>query len=95
MNRCVRSIALVLFCTSPAVQAADGASIYGGFCKSCHGENAVGLREYAGSPEQFRATLEGEANPTMPDFYGVFDDDEIAELYGYVMMHIGGSEPTE
>ena len=70
---------------SPAISvAADGADIYANFCQGCHQENAVGLQQFNGTPEEFQGILEGERDNNMPDFYGVFGPDEVAALYGYI-----------
>ena len=68
----------------PAVVFADGAELYSNFCKSCHGENAEVLRSFAGTSDRFREVLEGDTQ-NMPDFYGIFSSEQVAELYQYVI----------
>lgn len=67
----------------PTVVATEGAEIYTDFCESCHAADAAGLNTFDGSLDAFQAILEGESED-MPDFFGVFDDAEIATLYRYV-----------
>lgn len=62
---------------------ATGGRIFGEACASCHGAGAAGLAPYSGSLGDFREILSGKVN-RMPDFHGVFSDEEIAALYAYV-----------
>ncbi len=70
-----------------AVAWADGAELFGQFCQSCHGENPEPLQAFSGTREEFRQVLE-DAGEGMPDFYGVFTDEEIDALYDYVAAAI-------
>lgn len=80
----------VLVILSPANGARpDGADLYAEFCQGCHNNNAAGLQQFTGSIKEFQGILEGERDTTMPDFYGVFGPEEVAELYRYIR----GPEP--
>lgn len=66
-----------------AAACADGGELFATFCQSCHGENPEPLQTFSGTRDGFRQVLE-DAGEGMPDFYGVFTDDEIDALYDYV-----------
>ena len=66
-----------------AEQLEVGADLYAQYCERCHNPGATGLVEYRGTPEDFRDRLEG-ITEEMPDFWGMFSDDEVAALYGYL-----------
>ena len=62
---------------------AEGANIYADFCQGCHGQDRAGIGQYAGEPDDLRGILEGETEE-MPDFYGVFSEDEVRSIYAYL-----------
>ena len=63
--------------------AARGAKTYVEFCQGCHGGNKSGLTQFAGTLEDLQRILDGETNQ-MPDFYGIFSEAEVAEIYAYL-----------
>jgi mono/diheme cytochrome c family protein len=67
----------------PAESVARGAELFAEFCQGCHGENRSGLGQYAGELDSLRLILEGETNE-MPDFFGIFSDEEVEALYAYL-----------
>jgi mono/diheme cytochrome c family protein len=68
---------------TPAGVHAEGAELYEIYCSNCHGKNAEMLNGVVGTPERFREILEG-ATEDMPDFYGVFEPEQVEALYEYV-----------
>ena len=81
------AISAAMFCGS-TVTASEvverGAKHYVQFCLGCHGEDKAGLSSYQGGLEDLLARLDGETTDQMPDFYGVFSEDEVAEIYAYL-----------
>jgi mono/diheme cytochrome c family protein len=72
----------------PTVTASEvverGTKNYVLFCQGCHGEDKAGLSSYQGGLEDLQARLDGETIEQMPDFYGVFSEDEVVEIYAYL-----------
>lgn len=62
-----------------------GTKNYMQFCQGCHGADKAGLVNFTGELEDLQAILDGETNQ-MPDFYGVFSEDEIADIYAFLRM---------
>lgn len=60
-----------------------GAELYGEFCANCHGANAAGLSTFNDDLDMFNERLEG-ITENMPDFAGVFEEEEIAALYAFL-----------
>ena len=77
----ITTLALVLL--SPALVQADGEELFEEFCISCHGDGSIVVEEFTGTRERFQQTLEGFTED-MPDFYGVFSEEEMDALYEYV-----------
>lgn len=77
-----------MFCL-PAVNANEaaerGTKNYLQFCQGCHGVDKAGLVNFQGELQDLRAILDGETNQ-MPDFYGVFSDDEVADIYAFLQV---------
>ena len=73
---------------NPAVSASEdierGTKNYMQFCQGCHGADKAGLVNFQGGLEDLQALLDGETSQ-MPDFYGVFSEAEVAEMYAYLM----------
>lgn len=67
-----------------ADDSAPGAKLYVNFCQGCHGADRSGIGQFAGEFETLQLILEGETIDQMPDFYGVFDDEDVAALYAYL-----------
>lgn len=80
------AIAAAMFC-NPAVSASEdverGTKNYIQFCQGCHGADKAGLVNFQGGLEDFQAIIDGETSQ-MPDFYGVFSEDEVVEMYAYL-----------
>jgi mono/diheme cytochrome c family protein len=81
------AVSAAMFC-APTVTASEvverGTINYVQFCLGCHGEDKAGLSSYQGGLEDLQARLDGETTDQMPDFYGVFSEDEVAEIYAYL-----------
>lgn len=77
--------AMMLF--TPAVNASEaaerGEKSYQQFCQGCHGGDKAGVANFTGGLEDLLAILDGETNQ-MPDFYGVFSEDEVAEIFAFL-----------
>ena len=70
--------------TAIASEAVErGTKNYLQFCQGCHGADKAGLANFEGGLEDLRAILDGETNQ-MPDFYGVFSEDEVADIYAFL-----------
>jgi len=67
----------------PPATFADGTELFANFCQGCHGENSKVLQDFPGTLDRFQEILEGDTED-MPDFYGTFGPEEVAELYQYV-----------
>ena len=77
------SMLIITLALVPATAFADGSELFEEFCENCHGDNSAPIEAFEGSPERFRGLMEGESED-MPDFYGVFSDEEIDALYEYI-----------
>jgi mono/diheme cytochrome c family protein len=81
------AVSAAIFC-GPTVTASEvverGTKNYVLFCQGCHGEDKAGLSSYQGGLEDLQARLDGETTEQMPDFYGVFSEDEVVEIYAYL-----------
>jgi len=64
-------------------QISVGGDLYDNFCERCHEDPAIGLADFEGSKEDLVERLEGMTEE-MPDFWGMFTDDEIAAMYAYI-----------
>jgi mono/diheme cytochrome c family protein len=70
--------------TASASEAVErGTKNYLQFCQGCHGADKAGLVNFQGGLEDLQAILDGETNQ-MPDFYGVFSEDEVADIYAFL-----------
>jgi mono/diheme cytochrome c family protein len=70
--------------TASASDAVErGTGNYLQFCQGCHGADKAGLVNFQGGLEDLQAILDGETNQ-MPDFYGVFSEDEVADIYAFL-----------
>lgn len=85
----MRTLTLVAMSLVAAAACADGAELFGNFCRSCHGDNPEPVQAFAESRERFQLILEGDTEG-MPDFFGVFTNEEIDALYDYVTAFDGG-----
>lgn len=85
----IRAVFLVAGVLGAGAVCAGGAELFANFCQSCHGENPEPLRTFSETQDGFRRVLE-DAREGMPDFYGVFTDEEIDALYDYVTGLDGG-----
>ena len=73
---------------STTAQAEDGDAelgleLYDEFCAGCHGADAGGLSAFSDDLSTFGERLEG-ITENMPDFAGVFEEEEIAALFAYL-----------
>lgn len=62
----------------------SGAALYSQYCQSCHGTDKVGLEAFDGDLEALKLRLDGYTE-YMPDFSGLFSDDEVAAIYAYLV----------
>ena len=69
--------------SASAEQISEGRGLYNEFCERCHEDPATGLAEFQGSRDELVERLEGMTEE-MPDFWGLFTDDEITSLYAYI-----------
>ena len=60
-----------------------GLELYDEFCAGCHGDGAAGLNAFSDDLGTFVERLEG-ITENMPDFAGVFEEDEVAALFAYL-----------
>lgn len=90
----IRALSLLAGLLVAAAACADGAELFANFCQSCHGVNPEPVQSFSGTRDSFRQTLEN-AREGMPDFYGVFTDDEIDALYDYVTAAVIEPGSTE
>ena len=74
---------MLAFTLLPASGHADDSELFEEFCVNCHDDNSAPIEAFDGPPKRFRELMEG-AGEDMPDFYGVFSDEEIAALYKYI-----------
>jgi len=87
-NALLYGLVLLSASLSPTVQAEDGdpelgLELYDEFCAGCHGDGAAGLSAFSDDLGTFGERLEG-ITENMPDFAGVFEEDEIAALFAYL-----------
>jgi cytochrome c5 len=66
-----------------AEQISEGGDLYNEFCERCHEDPAAGMAGFEGSREDLVERLEGMTEE-MPDFWGLFTDDEITAIYAYI-----------
>ena len=64
-------------------QISVGRDLFDDFCERCHEDPAIGLADFQGSKEDLVERLEGMTEE-MPDFWGMFTDDEIEAIYAYI-----------
>ena len=83
-----RVLLLALLITAPQWAAADGAELYATYCKQCHGENADMMTGGLASRARFQEVLEG-VTEDMPDFYGLFEPEQVDALFEYVTSMAG------
>ncbi len=78
--------AITVLASEPASagDAARGQGIYEEYCRRCHGDDRAGLATYQASQEELKLRLEGQLRENMPDFFGVFREEEIADLHAYL-----------
>jgi len=69
--------------SASAEQISEGGDLYNEFCERCHEDPALGMADFEGSREDLVERLEGMTEE-MPDFWGLFSDDEITALYAYI-----------
>ena len=69
--------------SASAEQISVGGDLYDDFCERCHEDPAIGLADFQGSKEDLVERLEGMTEE-MPDFWGLFTDDEIVAIYAYI-----------
>ncbi len=79
---------LILSYASQVTYAEDGdpelgLELYEEFCAGCHGADAAGLSAFSDDLGTFGERMEG-ITENMPDFAGVFEEDEIAALFAYL-----------
>ena len=67
-----------------ATASINGEKNYAQFCQGCHGADKSGFLDFSRTLDEVRAILAGETTE-MPDFYGFFSDQEVAELYAYLI----------
>jgi len=71
------------FCGEADDAVSRGEKFYVEFCQGCHGADKSGLTGFSGEREDLLRILEGDTDQ-MPDFYGIFSDEEVTEIYAYV-----------
>ena len=77
-------IGVIFSATAGAAEDAErGAQSYLQFCQGCHGADKAGLVNFEGGLEDLQAILDGETDQ-MPDFYSVFSEDEVADIFAYL-----------
>lgn len=85
MTRLAAAMMLMLiFISAGSLPASDGESLYSEYCQGCHGLDAASLSGYAGSRDDFQKILDGDSALEMPDFYGVFENEEVTALFAYI-----------
>ena len=65
-------------------EISSGAALYSRYCQSCHGADKVGLEAFDGDLEALKLRLDGYTG-NMPDFSGLFSDDEVTAIYAYLV----------
>ena len=80
-------LALLLFypMTGVAESLENGSKTYTQFCAGCHGADKAGLANFTGGLEELQAILDGETSQ-MPDFYGVFSEEEVADIFAFLQV---------
>jgi mono/diheme cytochrome c family protein len=78
--------AITIFASEPppAGDTARGQRLYEEYCRRCHGDDRAGLATFQASQEELKLRLEGQLRENMPDFFGVFREEEIADLHAYL-----------
>ncbi len=73
-------------------EISSGAALYTQYCQSCHGADKVGLDAFDGDLEALKLRLDGYTE-NMPDFSGLFSDDEVTAIYAYLVAedHVNGA----
>jgi mono/diheme cytochrome c family protein len=73
----------------PGVAAADqvenGSDLYNEFCERCHGADRAGLETFEGEFADLEFLLSG-GNAYMPDFTGLFTDEEVTDIFAYLTV---------
>ena len=92
----IHKLTLLLVLALPASMAladaaARGATVYGNYCVNCHGDIADGLQDFQGDLDAFRVALAGSDD--MPDPSGMLTEEEIRELFAYLLAERAGSGP--
>ena len=85
-NFCLFAAAPVAMANSESAsteQISLGSDLFDDFCERCHEDPAIGLADFQGSKEDLVERLEGMTEE-MPDFWGMFTDDEIEAIYAYI-----------
>ncbi len=67
-----------------ADQAENGSHLYNEFCERCHGAEKAGLEAFEGELADLELLLTG-GNPYMPDFTGLFTDEEVTDIFAYLI----------
>ena len=85
IKRSIIAAALTLLASSASAGDAElGQELYDEFCANCHGADKAGLRQFSDDADMFAERLEEGVTENMPDFAGVFEEDEIAALFAYL-----------
>ena len=88
MRRYFFLVSLLLSCNvllaADSDELSSGAALYSEYCQSCHGADKVGLEAFDGDLEALRLRLDGYTE-NMPDFSGLFSDDEVTAIYAYLV----------
>lgn len=85
VSACSLACLLLYSLAGIAGNAENGAKSYTQFCAGCHGADKAGLANFTGGLEDLQAILDGETNQ-MPDFYGVFSDEEVADIFAFIQL---------
>jgi len=82
-----------VFSAEDTSEASSGAALYSEYCQTCHGNDKVGLEAFDGSIEALKLRLDGYTE-NMPDFSGLFSDEEVTAIYAYLMAEddVSGSD---
>ena len=73
-------------------EVSSGAALYSKYCETCHGTDKVGLEAYDGDLEVLKLRLDGYTE-NMPDFSGLFSDDEVTAIYAYLVAEDDVNRP--
>ena len=81
--------AAAVFAILPVATFADsdpelGSELYAEFCAGCHGADASGLSNFSDDAATFAERIEEGMTENMPDYAGVFEEDEIAAMFAYL-----------